>query len=109
VQDIIQNRLDAAGISGVQSSMTEARLLANLISTIFDMLVLLVFVNSILSFFMSPYHPVKEALDRLVDPMLAPIRRLMPPSGMFDFSPMILIIALQVISILLQSIILSLS
>lgn len=83
-------------------------LLANLINVLTQLLILLVFITSILSFFMSPYHPVREALERLVDPMLAPIRRLVPMAGMFDFSPLILIILLQLISRILIAILLSL-
>jgi YggT family protein len=37
-------------------------------------------------------------LDRLVNPMLAPIRRLVPMAGMLDFSPLILIILIQLIA-----------
>jgi YggT family protein len=84
-------------------------LLARFIDIISQLLILLVFITSILSFFMSPYHPVREALDRLVDPMLAPIRRVVPMAGMFDFSPLILIILIQFISRILVSILLSLN
>jgi YggT family protein len=83
-------------------------LLANLVSMISWLLILLVFITSILSFFMSPYHPVREALDRLVNPMLAPIRRLVPMAGMLDFSPLILIILIQLIAWAVVNIILSL-
>lgn len=86
----------------------ELRLFAQLVDTLFQLLVLLVFINSLLSFFMSPYHPVKEALDRLVNPMLAPIRRYLPPTGMMDFSPLILIILLQVLSNVVSNILRSL-
>jgi YggT family protein len=47
---------------------------------------------------MSPYHPVKQALDRIVEPLLAPIRRFVPLIGMLDFSPLILIILLDLVS-----------
>ena len=82
-------------------------LLARFIDIISQLLILLVFVTSILSFFMSPYHPVREALDRLIDPMLAPIRRIVPMAGMFDFSPLILIILIQFVSRILVSILYS--
>ena len=48
-----------------------------------------------------PYHPVRSFLDSIVEPMLAPIRRYMPRTGMMDFSPMILLIALQLIETVL--------
>lgn len=68
-------------------------------------LILLVFVSALLSFFLSPYHPVREALDRIVDPMLNPIRRVVPTLGGLDFSPLILIILIQFITRVLVSLI----
>ena len=59
---------------------------------------ILVFVSVILSYFMDPYHPIRRGIDRVVEPMLAPIRRVVPPFGMLDFSPIILIILIQVLS-----------
>jgi YggT family protein len=44
------------------------------------------------------YHPVVQALDAVTDPILSPIRSVMPNLGGFDFSPMIAIILLQVIA-----------
>ena len=43
-----------------------------------------------------PYHPVRQSVDRLVQPLLDPIRRIMPPMGMFDFSPVQVVINLLV-------------
>ena len=73
-------------------------ILISIISTVSQFLILLVIVSSVLSFFMSPYHPVKQTLDRIVEPMLAPIRRVVPLIGMLDFSPLILIILLDLVS-----------
>jgi YggT family protein len=67
----------------------------NAISTIF---VWTVIASAILSFFLPPYHPVRQALDRIIDPFLNPIRRVIPMAGTFDFSPLILILAVQLIS-----------
>ena len=44
---------------------------------------------------MDPYHPMRRGVDNIVQPMLAPIRRIVPLVGMFDFSPLILILLLQ--------------
>jgi YggT family protein len=62
----------------------------------------------ILSYFMNPYHPVRAFIDSLVEPLLAPIRRVVPLIGMMDFSPVILIILVQFISSILEKILLSL-
>ena len=43
-----------------------------------------------------PYHPVRQSVDRLVRPLLDPIQRILPPMGMFDFSPIVLLILIQV-------------
>jgi YggT family protein len=67
-----------------------------------------VIANALLSFFLPPFHPVREALDRIVEPFLSPIRNLMPRAGMIDFSPLILILVVQLVSRLLISLLLSL-
>lgn len=63
----------------------------------FRLLSWLVIAKVILSYFMSPYHPIRETIDRAVEPMLAPIRNLLPFTGGLDFSPIILIILLQLL------------
>jgi YggT family protein len=73
-------------------------IIAILISTLANLIVLLVIVDSILSFFLSPYHPVRNVLDRLLNPMLAPIRKFIPLVGMFDLSPLVLIILVEILS-----------
>jgi YggT family protein len=66
-------------------------------------LTLVVFVDVILSFVLNPFHPVRRALDSVVEPMLAPIRRVLPPAGGLDFSPAVLMILIQVIGRVLLS------
>jgi YggT family protein len=58
---------------------------------------------------MDPYHPIRRAIDGVVDPMLAPIRRVVPLIGMLDFSPLVLIILIQVLSNILIRVLLTLS
>ena len=76
--------------------------MVNIISTIVtalaNLIVLLVIVDSILSFLLSPYHPVRNALDRVLSPILAPIRKIVPLVGMFDLSPLVLIILVEILS-----------
>ncbi len=75
---------------------------ANLIHLLLQIYTFLVIIKVLLSYFMSPFHPIRQAIDRLVDPLLDPIRRNIPPMGMFDFSPLVLIIAIQIIDSLLM-------
>ena len=82
--------------------------LIQLINIISQVIILLVIVKVILSYFMDPYHPVRQTIDGLVEPMLEPIRRVVPSIGMFDFSPLILIILVQVLSSVLIRLLLAL-
>ena len=83
-------------------------MIVHIINVIFQVLILLVIVDALLSYFLATYHPFRRLLDRLVGPMLDPIRRLAPPIQGIDFSPLILIVLLEVISYLLIAIINSL-
>jgi len=72
-----------------------------IIFSFFRLLNLLVFAHVILSYFMPPFHPLREAINRIVEPMLAPIRQMISPVGGLDFSPLVLIVILQLLSSLL--------
>lgn len=84
-------------------------ILAQVISVTATVVTILVFVWVVISWILAPYHPLREALDRVVEPMLAPIRRLLPMTGPVDFSPMILIILIELGARILSSILLSLA
>jgi len=71
--------------------------LITLIDYLVDILIVLVIVDIFIGYFMSPFHPIRRALDSFVRPMLVPIQRIMPRTGMIDFSPMILIILIGVV------------
>lgn len=58
---------------------------------------LLVIADVIMSYFVSPYHPVRLFLDRIVQPMLRPIQRMMPSMMGIDFSPMVLLLLIQLL------------
>ncbi len=55
----------------------------------------LLILYCILSWFMSPDHPVRQWLGSIIDPILNPIRSFMPGFGMLDLSPIILMLILQ--------------
>ena len=78
------------------------------INTFISILTIVVIIYTLLRFFMDPYHPVISMLGQVVEPMLAPIRKNVPPIGGLDFSPLILIIVLQllgtIVIVLLRSI-----
>jgi YggT family protein len=45
-----------------------------------------------------------QALNMILDPFLKPIRKIMPDTGMIDFSPIVLIIGLRIIQMLLAGV-----
>ena len=73
------------------------------------MLVIVQFVMSLLiSFNVVSMHndfvaAVWRSINALLEPLLAPIRKLMPDTGAIDFSPMVLIVLLQIVRIILRN------
>ena len=63
-----------------------------------DMYSLVVFVAVILSWVQVPHNnPVSQFVNTLTEPLLGPIRRVLPVMGGLDFSPMVLLIGLQIL------------
>ena len=45
----------------------------------------------------SPFAPVVSFLYRVTEPVFAPVRRVMPATGPFDFTPLVVLLALQIL------------
>ncbi len=76
-----------------------------LVNLIFDLFVILVVVNVVMGFaIQNPYHPARMFLNRIIEPFLAPIRKLLPQGGVLDFSPMVLILVLLLVQYLIMAI-----
>jgi YggT family protein len=74
----------------------------SLLARLVDLYSLLVFVTVILSWVrMDPRSPLVTTLRGVTEPVLAPIRRVLPPMGGLDLSPLVLLIALQILKGLL--------
>lgn len=78
-------------------------LLIQLIHWLAQVIPLLVVVYIILTYVLDPYHPLRQFLAGLVEPMLAPLRRVVPLIGMLDISPIILILLVQLLAQVLTS------
>lgn len=67
-----------------------------------DFYSLLIVIDAILSWIPTQseglLYDVKSVIKRLVDPYVGLFRRFIPPMGGLDFSPMIALIALQLLS-----------
>lgn len=66
---------------------------------------LLMLAYAILSWVAKPWNQVRIFVDRISEPLLAPIRRVVPLVGMVDISPLILILLVQLIARVLVNII----
>jgi len=56
-------------------------------------------IRAILSWFSQGQNPIEHVLYELTEPMLSPIRRLLPPMGGLDLSVLVLIILVQFLMI----------
>ena len=56
---------------------------------------LLIFARIIFSWGVSSINPVMRFLIRATEPVLGPFRRLIPPLGMFDISPIVVLLLIQ--------------
>jgi YggT family protein len=71
------------------------------VDLIVSLLSIMLVIDILMHYFLSMDQPVRRFLDALFEPMLAPIRRILPPVGMFDFSPVVLLLLFQLIGGLL--------
>jgi YggT family protein len=83
-------------------------ILATIISLLLNALYILILARIIFSFIrVSPYHPIWGPIFRFVyettEPLLAPIRNLLPPMGGLDFSPLIVLILARLLGQLILS------
>jgi YggT family protein len=79
-------------------------MLTNIIQILRQTIFFIVLIKVILSYFMDPYHPIRQSIDRLIDPLLRPIQNVIPTFGGFDFSPLILILIVELLANVLISI-----
>ena len=69
-----------------------------ILAELIDVYSLVVIVAVVVSWIQLPYNnPIVQFVTTLTEPLLNPIRRLLPPTGGIDFSPMVLLVGLQVL------------
>jgi YggT family protein len=77
-------------------------ILSTIIIVQFILSLLLVF--NVISLSNNIVAAIWQSLNLILDPFLKPIRKIMPDTGMIDFSPIVLIIALRIIQMLLAGV-----
>ena len=81
--------------------------LYNFINILFTVLELAILARVLLSWFrLDPYHPAVAFLYQITEPILRPLRNVIPPLGMMDISPIVAMLLLGIIRQIIQAIIL---
>jgi len=60
-------------------------------------LILIILADVLVGYFLDVFHPVRQFLDSIVEPFLAPIRKLLPSTGGLDFSPLVLFFLVEIV------------
>jgi len=81
-----------------------------IIDRIVTLLTYLIIIRALLSWIPSVdyRHPLMSLLIRVTDPILLPVRRVLPPAGGFDLSPLVAILLLNLANQLLHQLLVSL-
>lgn len=76
-------------------------MISGLLCSAINLFVMAVLVRVVLSWFPSSGEgavgQVRRLLDGVTEPVLGPVRRLLPSAGPFDFSPIVVILVLQLL------------
>jgi YggT family protein len=84
--------------------------LLEMLASVLIMLIIVQFIIGLLFAFnvVSPSNDflrqVYDSIDKLLGPVLRPVRRIMPDTGAIDFSPLVLIFGLQAVVFVLKSV-----
>ena len=90
--------------------------LIEIVSLLINVIVVAVIIQFVLSLLLAfnvvnrhngAVDAVWTAINAILDPVLRPIRRVMPNTGAIDFSPMVLIVLLQIVTIILKNVAIS--
>jgi YggT family protein len=85
------------------SCVADATVGSQTVCWLFNFLIVAILIRALLSWFqLDPRNPMIEALNAITSPIIDPIRSVVPRIMMIDFSPMIAMIILSVLSVPLQ-------
>ena len=92
--------------------LTLSQIVGYLISVIIILVIVQFVISLLVAFNVVSMHnqwvaAIYRSVNALLEPILRPIRRLMPDTGAIDFSPLILIVLLNIVNIVLRNLALS--
>ncbi len=84
-------------------AMTGIDFLLYFISTLFFILQFAIIIRALMSWFNpSPDNPIVRFVIEITEPVLAPLRRIVPRIGMIDITPIVAILLMNVIETMLR-------
>ncbi|MCL1036840.1 YggT family protein [Shewanella corallii] len=66
------------------------------------MLFWMLIIRAILSWFNNGYNPIVMVIEQLTEPVMAPVRKIIPPIGGLDLSVMLVLIGMNFLNLLLS-------
>ena len=76
------------------------------VDLLFNILQFAIIVRALMSWFNpSPENPIVVLLNDITEPVLAPLRRIVPRLGMIDITPLVAILLMSVIQQVLEQVI----
>ena len=77
--------------------------LLSFLALLCEILTIIILIRVVMSWFSpQPTNIISNIVYQITEPILAPLRRIIPKVGIFDFTPMVAIILFQVIAYLLS-------
>jgi YggT family protein len=101
-QGLMLGLVGGAAVSPAMAPLVALLSLFAVLRTALWLVMVVVLVSAVLSW-VNPYAPAGQIFNALAAPMLRPFRRLIPPIGGVDLSPLVLLLLLQVAQIVLDS------
>ena len=80
-------------------------LVITIINSTFRVLVFVVFIYTLLGYFLDRRNTLFQLIGQVVEPMLIPVRKILPRFGGLDFSPLVLMLLLQFANTIIVAII----
>jgi YggT family protein len=94
--------MQAVAGGGLRLDALAIRTVFELVQTVLQFYFYCVLIYALLSWFAAGGDsPAQELLERLCEPLLGPVRRVIPPLGGLDFSALVVLIGLQALQIFL--------
>ncbi len=73
--------------------------IGGLLAAIIQLFILAILARAVLSWFVrDPNNPIMQALNAITEPILQPLRQIMPRMGMIDLAPLVAIIVLSIVA-----------